>query len=46
VRAVNERLKASGYEPVESLETKFRPDEPDLAKCYELGQKIAALVKA
>ena len=46
VRAVNERLKASGYEPVESLEINFRPDEPELAKCYALGQKMASLVKA
>lgn len=43
VKAVNERLKASGYNVVESLEIKFRPDEQDLAKCYALGKKIASL---
>ncbi len=46
VRAVNEKLKSSGYEPVESLEVNFRPDGQDMAKCYALGQKIASMVKA
>ncbi len=45
VRGINERLKYAGNEPVESLEIKFRPDEQELAKCYELGQRIASLVK-
>lgn len=45
VRAVNEKLKSSGYEPVESLEINFRPDEAELAKCYALGQRIATVVK-
>ncbi|MCZ7394602.1 MAG: FprA family A-type flavoprotein [Candidatus Methanoperedens sp.] len=45
VKAVNEKLKSSGYEPVESLEVIFRPDEQDMAKCYALGQKIASMVK-
>ncbi|MCX9012850.1 MAG: FprA family A-type flavoprotein [Candidatus Methanoperedens sp.] len=46
MRAVNEKLKSAGYEPVESLEVNFRPDGQDLAKCYALGQKIASMVKA
>jgi len=46
VRAVNERLKSAGYEPVESLEINFRPDGQDLAKCYALGQKMASMVRA
>ncbi|CAG1002284.1 MAG: FprA family A-type flavoprotein [Candidatus Methanoperedens sp.] len=46
VKAVNEKLKSSGYEPIESLEVNFRPDEQDMAKCYTLGQKIASIVKA
>ncbi|HLB70616.1 MAG: FprA family A-type flavoprotein [Candidatus Methanoperedens sp.] len=46
VRAVNDRLKSSGYEPAESLEVNFRPDDADMAKCYSLGQKIASLVRA
>ncbi len=46
VKAVNEKLKSSGYEPVESLEVNFRPDEADLGKCYALGQKIASMVKS
>lgn len=41
VRAINEKLKSAGIEPVESLEIRFRPDEPELAKCYEMGRKIA-----
>ena len=45
VRTVNEKLKSAGYEPIESLEVKFKPDEQDLVKCYALGQKIASLVK-
>ncbi|HEY9207292.1 MAG TPA: FprA family A-type flavoprotein [Candidatus Methanoperedens sp.] len=45
VRAINETLKSGGYEPVESLEVIFRPDEKDLAKCYALGQKIALMTK-
>ncbi|MCZ7381762.1 MAG: FprA family A-type flavoprotein [Candidatus Methanoperedens sp.] len=45
VKAVNEKLKTSGYEPIESLEVNFRPDEADLGKCYALGQKIASQVK-
>lgn len=46
VRGANEKLKSSGYEIIESLEVRFRPDEQDLAKCYALGQKMASLVKA
>ncbi len=46
VKGVNEKLKSAGYEPVESLEVNFRPDEQDLAKCYALGQKMASMVKA
>ncbi len=46
VKAVNEKLKSSGYEPAESLEVNFRPDGQDLATCYALGQKIALLVKS
>jgi flavorubredoxin len=46
VRGVNEKLKSSGYEIVDSLEVRFRPDERDLAKCYALGQKMASLVKS
>jgi len=46
VRGVNEKLKSSGYEIVDSLEVRFRPDETDLAKCYALGQKMASLVKS
>ncbi|HEY9245794.1 MAG TPA: FprA family A-type flavoprotein [Candidatus Methanoperedens sp.] len=45
VRAINERLKTAGYEPVESVEVKFRPDEQDLARCYALGKKIASMAK-
>lgn len=45
VKVVNEKLKASGYEVVESLEVNFRPDESELAKCYAFGQKIASMVK-
>ncbi len=45
VRGVNEKLKASGYEAVDSLEVNFRPDESDLAKCYALGQKMASLAR-
>jgi len=45
VKAVNEKLKSSGYEPVESLEVNFRPDEQDLAKCYAMGQKMASVVR-
>ncbi len=46
VRAVNERLKLAGNEPVESLEVKFRPDEPELYRCYALGQRIASMLRA
>ena len=46
VKAVNEKLKSSGFEPVESLEVNFRPDETDLGKCYALGQKMASMVKS
>ncbi len=45
VRGINERLKYAGYEPVDSLEIKFRPDEQELTKCYEMGNRIALLVK-
>jgi len=45
VRAINEKLKSAGNESVESLEVRFRPDEPELAKCYLMGQKIASMVK-
>lgn len=46
VRAINEKLKSGGYETVESLEIKFKPDSQDLAKCYSMGQKIALKVKS
>ncbi len=46
VRGINEKLKSGSYEPVESLEVIFRPDENDLAKCNALGRKIAAMVKS
>ncbi len=45
VKSINEKLKSAGYEPVESLEVKFKPDENDLENCFMLGQKIATLVK-
>jgi flavorubredoxin len=45
VKAVNEKLKSGGYEPVESIEVNFRPDGQDISKCYTLGQKIASMVK-
>ena len=44
MKAVNEKLRSAGFEPVESLEANFRPDGQDLAKCYALGQKVASLV--
>lgn len=44
VKAVNDKLKLSGYDPVESLEANFRPDDIDMTKCYTLGQKIASMV--
>ena len=44
MKAVNEKLKSAGFEPVESLEANFRPDGQDLEKCYALGQKVASLV--
>ncbi|VVB93013.1 Type A flavoprotein FprA [uncultured archaeon] len=46
VRAINEKLKSTGNEPVEFLEVKFRPDESEMAKCYAMGQKIASMVKS
>ncbi|MCX9085145.1 MAG: FprA family A-type flavoprotein [Candidatus Methanoperedens sp.] len=46
VKAVNEKLKSTGYEPVESIEVNFRSDEQDLLKCYALGEKIASMVKS
>ncbi|MFZ2412578.1 MAG: flavodoxin domain-containing protein, partial [Candidatus Methanoperedens sp.] len=46
VKGVNEKLSSSGYEPVESLEVMFRPDEADMAKCYSMGQKMASRVKS
>ena len=45
VKAVNEKLKSGGCEPVESIEANFRPDGQDLEKCYALGKKIASMVK-
>ncbi len=45
VKAVNEKLKSGGFEPVESIEINFRPDGQDLSKCYTIGQKIASIVK-
>ncbi|NJD77453.1 MAG: FprA family A-type flavoprotein [Candidatus Methanoperedens sp.] len=46
VRGMNEKLKSAGYEPVESLEVIFRPDESDLVRCSALGRKIAMMVKS
>lgn len=46
VKAVNDKLKLSGYESIESLEANFRPDDNDMTKCYTLGQKIASMVVA
>ncbi len=45
LRGIKERLKSADNEPVESLEVKFRPDEEESAKCYEMGKRIAFIVK-
>ncbi len=46
MKSVNEKLKSGGYDPVESIEVNFRPDEQDLKKCYSLGERVASMVKA
>jgi anaerobic nitric oxide reductase flavorubredoxin len=46
VKGINEKLKSSGYETIESLEANFRPDGTELAKCRELGKKLARMVSS
>ncbi len=45
VKGINEKLESAGYQPVESLEIRLRPDESELATCYAMGQKIASMTK-
>lgn len=46
VKAINDKLKSAGNEPLESLEIRLRPDESELSRCYALGQKIALKIKS
>lgn len=46
LRAINEKLRSGGFETVESLEIRFRPDLEDIEKCYSMGRKIASKVKS
>jgi anaerobic nitric oxide reductase flavorubredoxin len=47
VRGMTEMAQKAGFEVHEqSVEARFVPDQEDLKKCFELGQQIAAKVKA
>jgi flavorubredoxin len=47
VRGMTEMAQKAGFEVHElSIEVKYVPDQEDLKKCFELGQQIAAKIKA
>ncbi len=47
VRGMTEMARKAGFEVHEpSIELKYVPDQEDLKKCFELGQQIAAKIKA
>jgi anaerobic nitric oxide reductase flavorubredoxin len=47
VKGMTEMAQKAGFEVHEpSIEVKYVPDQDDLKKCFELGQQIAAKIKA
>ncbi|UCF45437.1 MAG: FprA family A-type flavoprotein [Candidatus Bathyarchaeota archaeon] len=47
VRGMTEMARKAGFEVHEpGVEVKYIPDQEDLKKCFELGQQIAARIKA
>jgi anaerobic nitric oxide reductase flavorubredoxin len=47
VRGMTEMARKAGFEVHEpSIEVKYVPEQEDLKKCFELGQQIAAKIKA
>ncbi len=47
VRGMVETVKKAGFEVLElNVEVKYVPDQEDLKKCFEVGQQIAAKIKA
>jgi flavorubredoxin len=47
VRGMVETAKKAGFDVLEpSIEVKYVPEQEDLKKCFELGQQIAAKIKA
>jgi flavorubredoxin len=47
VRGMVETAKKAGFEVLEpNIEVKYVPDQEDLKKCFEVGQQIAAKIKA
>jgi flavorubredoxin len=47
VRSMTEMARKAGFEVHEpSVEVKYVPEQEDLKKCFELGQQIAAKIKA
>jgi flavorubredoxin len=47
VKSMIETVKKAGFQVNEpGVEVKYVPDQEDLKKCFELGQQIAAKIKA
>ena len=47
VKAVEKELESAGFELIEpGLQVRYRPDEEELEKCRQLGERMAAAVKA
>jgi flavorubredoxin len=47
VKGMVDMAKKAGFEVIEpGIEVKFVPDQEDLKKCFEFGQKIAQKIKA
>ncbi len=42
---LNGKMAEAGFEMVDNLEINYVPDDDDLAKCYELGVKLAKQIK-
>jgi flavorubredoxin len=46
VKAVEKELEATGFEIIEpGLQIRYRPDKQGLEACYQLGERIAGVVK-
>ena len=44
-RVLAANLEGAGFEVIEQMEIDFKPTEEQLEECYELGKKVAQMIK-